>query len=62
MRYLIVIPTYNEAENIKPLIEEINRLIIGYDFSILIVDDSSTDGTLEIVEKLQNDYEVDTIN
>ena len=57
MRYLIVIPTYNEAENIKPLIEEINRLIIGYDFSVLIVDDSSTDGTLEIVEKLQNDYE-----
>ena len=32
MRYLIVIPTYNEVENIKPLIEEINRLIIGYDF------------------------------
>ncbi len=47
---LIVIPTYNEAENIEPLIEEILETVP--DVNILVVDDSSPDGTGEIVEGL----------
>ena len=51
MKSLIVIPTYNEAENIENLIERI--LLLGIEnLDVLIVDDSSPDGTAEIVEKL----------
>ncbi len=50
MKTAIVIPTYNEAENIKELIEEI--LKIEEDLEIIIVDDNSPDGTGEIVRDL----------
>lgn len=49
-RLLIVIPTYNESENISPLVHEIQQLEIDAD--ILIVNDHSTDGTDEIVAAL----------
>jgi len=49
---LIIIPTYNEADNIKKLIEEINKLTIK--FYILIVDGHSFDGTPKIVGNLNN--------
>ena len=45
---IIVIPTYNEAENIVPLIEDIAALPEKFD--ILIVDDNSPDGTTDKVE------------
>ena len=44
----MVIPTYNEKENINDFINE----ICNFDVSILIVDDNSPDGTGEIVKKL----------
>jgi dolichol-phosphate mannosyltransferase len=47
---LIVIPTYNEAENIEAMISAIQALDAGFD--LLIVDDNSPDGTGEIVEGL----------
>ena len=47
---LIITATYNEAENIKHLINEIHK--IGPNFNILVVDDNSPDGTGEIVAKL----------
>jgi dolichol-phosphate mannosyltransferase len=45
----VVIPTYNEAENITSLIEKIQSL--DGDFRIIIVDDNSPDGTADIVER-----------
>jgi dolichol-phosphate mannosyltransferase len=45
---IIIIPTYNEAENIVPLIEDIASLPEKFD--ILIVDDNSPDGTTDKVE------------
>lgn len=47
---LIIIPTYNEAENLEPLVEEILAQACGFD--ILIVDDNSPDGTGKIAEGL----------
>lgn len=49
-KYFIVIPTYNEAENIGKLIKEILQL--PYDFEILVIDDNSKDGTGEKVKEL----------
>ena len=50
MNILIIIPTYNEAENIEALISQIYD-IVGY-VSILVVDDNSPDGTYKIVENI----------
>jgi len=54
MKVLICIPTYNEAESIGPLLEEIFGLGLG--FEILVIDDNSTDGTGKIVKEAQGRY------
>lgn len=49
---VIIIPTYNEVENISDLIDLIKKIKIkSYKINILIVDDSSPDGTAKIVER-----------
>ncbi len=50
LRALIIIPTYNEAENLQALVTDIQALNAG--FEILIVDDNSPDGTGEIADRL----------
>ena len=50
MKSIIIIPTYNEKENIEKLIEEIRKL--NRDFHILIIDDNSPDGTGKIGDNL----------
>lgn len=50
MKALIIIPTYNEVKNIGDLIEEILKQ--PFDINILVVDDSSPDGTAEIVKEI----------
>lgn len=46
----MVIPTYNEKENIENLIDEILRL--NLDLDILVIDDNSDDGTVEVLDKI----------
>lgn len=48
---LVMIPTFNESENIAALIEKLLSLPLK-DLEVLVVDDSSPDGTGEIVEKM----------
>lgn len=50
----LILPTYCEAQNIGKLIHEIEGL--NLDISILVIDDSSADGTAEIVRNLQKKY------
>ncbi|MBQ9246760.1 polyprenol monophosphomannose synthase [bacterium] len=54
MKHLIVIPTYNESENISLMVESIFNKYP--DKFILVVDDSSPDGTGDIVKNLQKKY------
>jgi len=49
----IILPTYNEAENIALLIESILQEIEDKQFEIIVVDDNSPDGTWKIVQQLQ---------
>lgn len=49
---LVIIPTYNEKENIERIIRKVFSLEV--DFDILIVDDGSPDGTAQIVKQLQS--------
>ncbi len=60
MKIIIIIPTYNEKANIEkmlPLLEkEIFPQIKNHQMGILIADDSSPDGTREVVEKYMKEY------
>ena len=55
MKIFIVLPTYDEAGNIEPIIKRI--LTLHPDFNIIVVDDNSPDGTGQIVERLAQENE-----
>ena len=50
MKKLVIIPTYNEKENIASIIETVVGFAAEYD--VLVIDDGSPDGTAQIVEDL----------
>ncbi|MGB3607890.1 MAG: polyprenol monophosphomannose synthase [Psychroserpens sp.] len=52
---IVIIPTYNEIENIQAIIKAV--FMLDKNFDILVVDDSSPDGTGETVKSLQNNFE-----
>jgi len=51
---LVIIPTYNEKENIEKIIRAVFSLPMIFD--LLIIDDGSPDGTASIVKRLQNEF------
>lgn len=51
---LVIIPTYNEKENIEKIIRKVFSL--SFAFEILIIDDGSPDGTADIVKTLQLEF------
>jgi dolichol-phosphate mannosyltransferase len=51
---LVIIPTYNERENIEDIVRAV--FLLSTRFEILIIDDNSPDGTAGIVKELQNEY------
>ncbi|MBR1593653.1 MAG: polyprenol monophosphomannose synthase [Alloprevotella sp.] len=57
---VVIIPTYNEKENIEKII----RAVFGLEkaFDILIIDDGSPDGTADIVKRLQKDEFADRLH
>ena len=54
----VILPTYNEAENVKAIVPEISRVFEreGLAGEIIIVDDNSPDGTAQVAEKMMDDY------
>lgn len=54
MEKLVVIPTFNEKENISKIIHAV--IDLKQDFHVLVVDDSSPDGTAQIVKQLQQKF------
>ena len=53
-RRIVIIPTYNEKENIEAITRKVFSLPIG--FHILVIDDGSPDGTADIVKGLQTEF------
>ena len=45
----IIVPTFNEAENIAPLVDRIAAALVGIDWEVIFVDDDSPDGTADTV-------------
>ena len=60
MKVVVIIPTYNEKENVGRLIEiletDIFPQIKNHDMNILVADDSSPDGTSDVVRELMKKY------
>jgi len=54
----IVIPVFNEAENLPPLLKSINSACSSLSMEIIIIDDGSTDETLKVSKKLCSEYSV----
>ena len=54
MRACICLPTYNEAENLEPMLHRLAELV-GPDDVVLVIDDSSPDGTGEIADGLRDE-------
>jgi dolichol-phosphate mannosyltransferase len=52
---IVIIPTYNEKENIERMIRKVFTL--PHDFHVLIIDDGSPDGTATIVKQLQQEFD-----
>jgi len=50
----VVVPVYNEEENVSLLVERIEGALQGKNFEIILVDDGSTDQTRQAVKKLNN--------
>lgn len=56
MEISIIIPTLNERENIKELIERIQKTLNNIEFEIIFVDDGSNDGTIDIINEIRKKY------
>ena len=57
----LIIPTYNERDNITPLVMRIHQVLSNYDYRILFIDDDSSDGTAELITSLSPKYPVSVI-
>ena len=55
MKISVVVPLMNEEENVKHLIEEVDKALKDYDYELILVDDGSTDNTVEEIKKHMND-------
>src|SRR6266850_2314207 len=53
-RTLVVVPTYNERENLPPLVQRFLGLAVPVD--VLVVDDNSPDGTGKVADELAAKY------
>lgn len=58
----VIVPTYNERNNMGPLIERIDGSIKGMEHEIIVVDDNSQDGTAQAVVELSKKYPVRLIS
>ncbi|MFA5308262.1 MAG: glycosyltransferase family 2 protein [Dehalococcoidales bacterium] len=57
----LIIPTFNEKDNVTPLVARVHQALAGYDHEIILVDDNSKDGTIETAEALAPRYPVKVI-
>jgi len=52
----IVVPSHNEEGNVEKLFKEVKKVLVGYEFEIVFVNDGSTDDTLTVLKRLSNSF------
>lgn len=57
----IIIPTYNEHDNITALVQRLAKALTGYNYELVFVDDNSNDGTAELAESLKDKHPIKVI-
>ncbi len=62
MLVYIIIPTYNEKENLANLIPAIAENLKNFDYKILVVDDNSPDDTGKLAEKLAENFPIEVLH
>jgi len=58
----ILLPCYNEALNLKPLIKKLSDIFKDDDYEIVAVNDGSVDNTLDVLKKLSEQFPITIIN
>ena len=61
MKVSVIVPTYNERENLEELFRRIEEALKGRDYEIIVVDDDSPDKTWEFAQSLSSRYPVKVI-
>ncbi len=54
MKISVVVPMMNEEQNVKPLIDAVENALKNYDYELILVDDGSTDSTVDEIKKHMN--------
>ena len=57
----LISPTFNEKENIIPLVERVHKALSKYSYELIVVDDNSPDGTSELAKSLSSKYPLKVI-
>ena len=57
----LISPTFNEKENITPLVERVHKALSKYSYELIVVDDNSPDGTSELAKSLSSKYPLKVI-
>ena len=57
----LIAPTYNEKENVTPLVERVHKALSKYSYELIVVDDNSPDGTSELAKSLSSRYPLKVI-
>ena len=52
MELAIVVPTFNEKENVRPLLDRLRRTLQGVSYEVIFVDDDSPDGTAALIREI----------
>ena len=60
-KYSILLPTYNERENLPIIVWLLVKYLKDIDFEVIVIDDGSPDGTLDVAKKLQEIYGAETV-
>ncbi|TNM86321.1 hypothetical protein fugu_006551 [Takifugu bimaculatus] len=62
-KYTVLLPTYNERENLPLIVWLLVKYFSesGYDYEIIVIDDASPDGTLDVAKQLQEIYGKDKV-
>ena len=57
----LIVPTYNEAENLPELVKRVRSALDGYSFELIVVDDDSPDQTAEVAERLKSECPINLV-